>query len=113
LIRNGISVYNQVSNDIGVLYADSDDYNDYVRIKSIIYQDKLSTNESITSLYSAYKDFTYSKFGLDKKNGEFTWGYQTTDKNGNTYDEYTATYFYCNYKFDGYTLTVKYYVDRY
>jgi hypothetical protein len=113
LIRNGISVYNQVSNDIGVLYADSDDYNDYVRIKSIIYQDKLSTNESITSLYSAYKDFTYSTFGLDNKNGKMSWGYQTVDHDGNTYDEHTATYFYCNYVFSGYTLTVKYYVDRY
>ena len=113
LIRRGISVYNQVSDGIGVLYADSDDYNDYVRLKSIIYQDKLSTERSIKTLYNMYEGFGVNNFGLSNTGGTFNWGYQTSDADGNTYTEYTATYFYVNYTFSNNVLTVKFYVDRY
>ena len=110
LIRKGIAVFNQISEGVPVIYTDSDDYNDYAKLKSIIYQDKLSKEVSITKLYDNFKG---RDFSLQNTDGEFTWGYQTTDNDGNTYTEYTATYFYVNYVFSGYTLIVKYYVDRY
>ena len=114
LIRNGIAVFNQVSGDVPVLYADSDDYNDYVKLKSIIYQNKLSTNVSITKLYTSFESvYTVTDLALENTGGSFTWGYQTSDDEGNTYDEYTATYFYVNYTFSGNTVNVKFYVDRY
>lgn len=114
LLRKGVSVYNQVSGDVPVIYADSDDYNDYVKIKSIIYQDKLSTNVKISELYAKIKGaVTVSNLGLQNTGGKFNWGYQTSDADGNTYDEYTATYFYVNYTFNNKTVNVKFYVDRY
>jgi len=120
LLRKGVSVYNQVSGDVPVIYADSDDYNDYVKLKSIIYQNKLSTKVSITTLYSEFqKAYTVANnnnnnsLQLVNSDGTFNWGYQTSDDDGNTYTEYTATYFYVNYTFDSYTVNVKFYVDRY
>ncbi len=115
LLRDGIAVFNQISDGIPVLYADSDDYNDYVKIKSIIYQNKLATGKSIEDLYKDFKNINANGFSLYNTGGSFTWGYQTSDANGNTYDATTATYFYCNYKFknNNNTLTVKFYVDRY
>ena len=113
LIKDGITVYNQVSNNVPVIYSDSDNYDDYAKIKSIVTQKMLSKNISITSLYSYFDDLDDSSFSLYNTGGTFTWGYQTTDADGNTYTEFTATYFYCNYVFNNYTLTVKFYVDRY
>ena len=114
LLRNGVAVFNQVSGDVPVIYADSDDYNDYVKLKSIIYQNKLSTDVSITTLYSSFRSaYTVSNLALANTGGTFTWGYQTSDADGNTYTEYTATYFYVNYAFNGNTVNVKFYVDRY
>ena len=114
LLRNGVAVFNQVSSGVPVIYADSDDYNDYVKLKSIIYQNKLSTKVSITKLYASYNTNTWkNNLLLTNSGGTFTWGYQTSDDEGNTYDEYTATYFYVNYTFSSNTVNVKFYVDRY
>ncbi len=114
LIKNGVAVFNQVSGGVPVIYADSDDYNDYVKLKSIIYQNKLSKTVSIATLYSNYSSFTYSSFGLYNTDGNLVWGYQTTDDEGNQYTAYTATYFYVDYTFgSNYTVRVKFYVDRY
>ncbi len=113
LIKDGITVYNKISSGVPVMFEDSDNYDDYAKLKSIVYQNKLSKKVSITQLYYNYRNMTYSDFGLINTPGTLTWGYQTTDKYGNTYTEYTATYFYCTYTFSGYTLTVKFYVDRY
>ena len=112
LLKNGVAVFNQVSGDVPVIYADSDDYNDYVKIKSIIYQNKLSKKESIETIYAKFKSI-YRDTNLSLKNtgGKFTWGYQGDDNN--TYTVYTATYFYANYTFNGNTVNVKFYVDRY
>ena len=114
LLKNGVAVFNQVSGDVPVIYADSDDYNDYVKIKSIIYQNKLSTTKSIETIYAKFKE-NYNANNLSLKNtgGTFTWGYQTSDDEGNTYTVNTATYFYANYTFNGNTVNVKFYVDRY
>ena len=112
LLKNGVAVFNQVSGDVPVIYADSDDYNDYVKIKSIIYQNKLSTTKSIETIYAKFKSiYSATNLSLQNTGGEFTWGYQGDD--GNTYTVYTATYFYANYTFDGHTVNVKFYVDRY
>ena len=115
LLRNGVAVFNQVSSGVPVIYSDSDDYNDYVKLKSIIYQNKLSTEVSIESLYvNTFKNaYTVANLSLANTGGAFTWGYQTSDDEGNTYTEYTATYFYVNYTFSGNTVNVKFYVDRY
>ena len=117
LLRNGVAVFNQVSGDVPVIYADSDDYNDYVKLKSIIYQNKLSTKVSITTLYSnfqtAYAVANNNSLQLVNSGGSFNWGYQTSDSDGNTYNQYTATYFYLNYTFSGNVVNVKFYVDRY
>ena len=114
LLKNGVAVFNQVSGDVPVIYADSDDYNDYVKIKSIIYQNKLSTTKSIETIYAKFKE-NYNDNNLSLKNtgGTFTWGYQTSDDESNTYTVNTATYFYANYTFNGNTVNVKFYVDRY
>lgn len=113
LIRDGITVFNRISNGVPVIFEDSDNYDDYAKLKSIVYQNKLPEEISIEELYKNYKNMSATSYGLINTGGEFTWGYQTTDKYGNTYTKYTATYFYCNYTFNGYTLTVKFYVDRY
>ena len=114
LLKNGVAVFNQVSGDVPVIYADSDDYNDYVKIKSIIYQNKLSKTESIETIYANFKEIYSAKnLSLQNTNGTFTWGYQTSDDDGNTYTVNTATYFYANYTFNGNTVNVKFYVDRY
>ena len=103
-----------MSGDVPVIYADSDDYNDYVKIKSIIYQNKLSTTKSIETIYAKFKEnYNAKNLSLQNTNGTFTWGYQTSDDDDNTYTVNTATYFYANYTFDGHTVNVKFYVDRY
>ncbi len=97
LIKNGVSIYNQVStyvdesnvsHEIAVLFADSDDYNDYVRLKALITQNKLSKNVSITKLYTGTLDkITISNIELKYNTGSLTWGYEG---DGSTY-EGTAT----------------------
>ena len=112
LLKNGVAVFNQVSGDVPVIYADSDDYNDYVKIKSIIYQNKLSKNESIEKIYAKFKEIYNANVLSLQNSGEFTWGHQGDDDN--TYTVKTATYFYANYTLtSGGTVKVKFYVDRY
>ena len=41
LMRNGCAVYNDISNNVPVLYAESNSLDDYRRLKEISYQDKL------------------------------------------------------------------------
>lgn len=109
LLRNGVSVFNQVSGGIPVIYADSDDYNDYVKLKSLIYQNKLSKKVSIETLYdpTIKNVYTVNNLSLQNTGGTFTWGY------GGGTDAKDATYFYVNYTFDENTVNVKFYVDRY
>ncbi len=114
LMRNGTSVYNTVSNGVPMLYAESDSIDDYKRLKQIAYQDKLSKNVSIELLYSDFSTAT-TDYKLSSS-GTLTWGY-AGDANDPARAEgttvYTAEYFYVKYEFSGYTLTVKYYVERY
>ena len=86
LIKNGVSVYNQVStyvddnsvsHEIAVLFADSDDYNDYVRLKALITQNKLSKNVSITKLYTdTLNQISITDIELKYNSGNLTWGYE-------------------------------------
>ncbi len=112
LEKNGIAVFNLVSEGVPQLFADSDQSNDYIRLKSIAYQDKLSKTKSITYLYKDFDDLTATNFGLENTtDGSFIWSY------GGGTDEYDATYFMVTYSFTSssvtYELVVKYYVDRY
>jgi hypothetical protein len=108
LLRNGVGVYNLVSEGVAQLFADSDEPNDYIRLKSIILQDKLSDDVSIETLYAPFSGLNYSAFGLDNQYGTITWGYES----GKTV--YTATYITLTYTFSGNnTLVVKFYVERY
>ena len=85
LIKNGVSVYNQVStyvddnsvsHEIAVLFADSDDYNDYVRLRALITQNKLSRNVQISKLYDKLKDITVGNIEMKYNSGSLTWGYE-------------------------------------
>ena len=119
-MRHGSAVYNTVSNNIPVLYAESNSIDDYRRLKSICYQDKLKLNEDISALYKPFaslgKHITNvtgdarpgnNPFGL-QTSGELSWSHEE-DKTAET-----ATYFYVKLTYStGYILTVKYYVDRY
>lgn len=121
LMRHGCAVYNQVSNNIPVLYAESYSINDYRRLKSLVYQEKLAIGEDITYLYKRFEDMgsaIYDRTGNARYNnpqifglqtaGTLTWGFEAGKTAG------TATYFYANLAYsNGYTLRVKYYVDRY
>ena len=106
LMRNGISVYNLVSNNIPVLYADSDQQTDYSKLKAIAYQKRLSKSKSIEDLYQ-YFSTTYSSYNLTSFKASITWSAET----GVTV--YNATYFQASVTYGGYTLVVKFYVDRY
>lgn len=112
LIKNGITVFNQVSSGVPVIYTDSDDYNDYAKLKSIIYQNKLSKAESITKLYEKYSGFTYTSFSLYNTGGTLNWGYQGDDDEGTKYVEESVTVgasvtasTYYEYSNGAYTLT--------
>ena len=121
LMRHGCAVYNQVSNNIPVLYAESYSINDYRRLKSLVYQEKLAIGKDITVLYQRFAKMgstIYDRTGNARYNnpqifglqtaGTLTWGYEAGKTAG------TATYFYANLAYsNGYTLRVKYYVDRY
>ena len=85
LIKNGVSVYNQVStytddsnvtHEIAVLFADSDDYNDYVRLKALITQNKLSRQVKISELYKYLKNISIANIELKYNSGSLTWGYE-------------------------------------
>lgn len=118
LMRNGCAVYNIESNNIPVLYAESNSIDDYRRLKAIAYQDKLKTGLDISDLYQPFKNIGTTitqvssppgnnPFGLQTA-GELDWGFEPNKTAG------TATYFYCTLTYtSGYELTVKYYVDRY
>ena len=120
LMRHGSAVYNTISNNIPVLYAESNSIDDYRRLKSICYQDKLKLGEDISDLYEAFKSIGTNitnvegnarpgnnPFGL-QTSGRLSWGYEDGKTEG------TATYFYVKLTYStGYILTVKYYVDRY
>lgn len=121
LMRNGCSVYNMVSNNIPVLYAESNSIDDFRRLKAICYQDKLKLGLDITDLYEGFEAIGRNitnvtgnnrpgnnPFGLQTA-GRLDWGYES----GKTPGE--ATYFYVTLTYSGtnYVLTVKYYVDRY
>ena len=121
LMRNGCSVYNMESNNIPVLYAESNSIDDFRRLKAIGYQDKLKEGLDITDLYQDFIKIGTritnvegrdrpgnNPFGLQTA-GKLDWGYES----GKTAGE--ATYFYCTLTYSGtnYVLTVKYYVDRY
>ena len=120
LMRNGCAIYNTVSNDIPILYAESNNLDDYRRLKSIAYQDKLKLGLDITKLYEGYYNLPKrittvsgnnrpgsNSFGLQTA-GNLNWGYEAGKTAG------TATYFWCTLTYDsGYVLTVKYYVERY
>jgi hypothetical protein len=120
LMRNGSAVYNTISNNIPVLYAESNSIDDYRRLKSICYQDKLKLGEDISDLYQAFYSIGTNitnvtgnarpgnnPFGLQTR-GTLSWGYEEGKTVG------TATYFYVKLTYStGYILTVKYYVDRY
>ena len=74
-----------------------------------IYQNKLSKTKSIKTIYDNFDDvYTADALSLKNTGGEFAWGYQTSDDDGNTYTVYTATYFYVNYTFGSYTVNVKF-----
>ena len=121
LMRNGCAVYNIVSNNIPVLYAESNSIDDFRRLKAICYQDKLKTGLDITDLYQGFYNIGTNittvtgnarpgnnPFGLQTA-GTLSWGYEADKTVGE------ATYFYCKLTYSGsnYVLTVKYYVDRY
>ena len=86
LIKNGVSVYNQVStytdnnnnvtHEIAVLFSDSDDYNDYVRLRALITQNKLSRNVQISKLYDKLKNITVGNIEMKYNSGSLTWGYE-------------------------------------
>ena len=113
LIKDGIAVFNLESEGVPQLFGNSDEPNDYIRLKSIVYQDKLSSKQSIETLYVPFSNLTYSDFGLSNTGGDhsLTWSYES----GKTVN--TATYFMVTYRFTSnstvYNLIVKYYVDRY
>ena len=121
LMRNGCSVYNTESNNIPVLYAESNSIDDFRRLKAICYQDKLKEGLDITDLYQGFYAIGTNitnvtgnnrpgnnPFGLQTA-GTLSWGYESGKAVGE------ATYFYCTLTYSGsnYVLTVKYYVDRY
>ena len=120
LMRHGSAVYNTVSNNIPVLYAESNSIDDYRRLKSICYQDKLKLGKDISALYKPF-----ASLGLDITNvtgdarpGNNPFGLQTSGELSWSHEEdktaETATYFYVKLTYStGYILTVKYYVDRY
>lgn len=106
LLKDGIAVYNLVSEGVPQLYGKSDQPNDYARLKSIAYQDKLKSGKSITSLYSKFSTNS-STYNLENGSATLVWSY------GGGTDEFDATYFMVTYSFTSYNLVVKYYVDRY
>ena len=88
LMRNGCSIYNDTSNGIAVLYSESNNLDDYRRLKEIAYQEILKDGKDITTLYTQFKalgtNITEYKnetrpgnnpFGLQTP-GTLSWGYE-------------------------------------
>ena len=105
LMRNGCAVYNSVSNNVPVLFADSNNLDDYRRLKAIVYQDKLKKGLDISQLYNKFST-NRTDYGLST-NGTLVWSY------GGGTNATDATYFMVTYTFNTYKLVCKYYVDRY
>lgn len=89
LLRNGCQVYNYVSNDVPIIFADTTDVNDYKRLKSITYQDRLKNGISITNLYAndRLNNISVNDFKLVNTGGKFTWGYEGDSNEGTKYME--------------------------
>lgn len=122
---NGVTVYN-TTNAAGVEipFAESTELNDYRRLKSLVYQAILPNGVSVKTVYREfaglnadlsapgdYSGLTTSHFNLEgsyKQIDASSWGY------GGGTDEYDATYFSLTVATSAgnYTLTVKFYVDR-
>ncbi len=79
LMRNGCAVYNDISNKVPVLYAESNNLDDYRRLKEIAYQEKLKEGSSIDQLYSGFKALGTTITGVsgDKRPGSNPFGLQT------------------------------------
>lgn len=103
LMRNGCAVYNDISNDVPVLYAESNNLDDYRRLKEIAYQEKLKEGSSIEQLYSVFIALGTTitgvsgngrpgsnPFGLQTA-GELFWGYEGDSNDGSKYQEATVT----------------------
>lgn len=103
LMRNGCAVYNDISNDVPVLYAESNNLDDYRRLKEIAYQEKLKEGSSIEQLYSVFialgntitdvsGDYRpgSNPFGLQTA-GTLDWGYEGDSNDGAKYQEATVT----------------------
>ena len=93
LLRNGTQVYNYVSNGVPIIFADNNDVNDYKRLKSITYQDRLKKGIDITMLYSSsnYGKLDNLKPGnlglVNNTDTVFTWGYEGDTNEGTKYME--------------------------
>lgn len=103
LMRNGCAVYNDTSNNIPVLYAESNNLDDYKRLKEIAYTDKLKEGLDIRNLYSNFvligTNITNvtgnnrpgnNPFGLQTA-GTLIWGYQGDDNEGAKYIKKNVT----------------------
>lgn len=103
LMRNGCSVYNDVSNNVPVLYAESNTLDDYRRLKEIAYQEKLKLGSSIKVLYANFKELGTTINGVSGDNrpgnnpfglqtaGELSWGYQGDAIEGSKYIQAVVT----------------------
>ena len=103
LMRNGCAVYNDISNNVPVLYAESNSLDDYRRLKEISYQDKLKDGLDIRDLYESYSTLNSNitnvpdgnrpgnnPFGLQTA-GRLSWGYQGDATEGTKYIQKEVT----------------------
>ena len=103
LMKNGTSVYNDTSNTIPLLYAESNNLDDYRRLKEICYQDKLKDGLDIRNLYDEFIAIGTTitsrtgnqrpgnnPFGLQTA-GILSWGYQGDATEGAKYLEQEVT----------------------
>ena len=103
LMKNGTAVYNDTSNNIPLLYAESNNLDDYRRLKEICYQDKLKDGVDIRNLYDEFVLIGTTitnvngnsrpgnnPFGLQTA-GTLVWGYQGDENEGKKYLEEDVT----------------------
>ena len=97
LMMNGCSVYNDISNGVPVLYAESNNLDDYRRLKEIAYQSTLKDGSDIINLYSQFAALGTTvtnvtgnnrpgnnPFGLQTA-GTLAWGYEGDTNDGAKY----------------------------
>lgn len=97
LMMNGCSVYNDISNGVPVLYAESNNLDDYRRLKEIAYQSTLKDGSDIKNLYSQFAALGTTvtnvtgnnrpgnnPFGLQTA-GTLAWGYEGDTNDGAKY----------------------------